>query len=103
MLSKFKLLFIIFILFIFSSCSQKINLTDRDKEDQFYYKSETRLIDTSTKKMIKKFISYENNEIKAKLDSLSLCQNFLEQNKILGKCKIFYHKFTLLGESALDD
>lgn len=103
MLLNYKFLLVISMTLFMISCSNQINMKKSYNENNFIYKAETRLIETSSNKMIMKFIGYENDEIRAKKKSLSLCKNFLNQNELLAECKIYYHEYTLFGKSSLPE
>lgn len=103
MILNYRSLLVISISLFTISCSNQIDMTKSYNENNYIYKAETRLIETYSNKMIKKFIGYENDEIRAKKKSLSSCKNYLKQNELLAECKIYYHEYTLFGKSSLPE
>ena len=103
MVKKVNFLLILLLSIFLTSCTLKENLTFKDFEEIYNFKSKTILIDINSKKVLKDFIHYDYLPQETRNIALSKCNNYIKNKKLDNvKCKIQFVKITNKIESSVE-
>lgn len=86
-----------------ASCTIKENLSYKDFEEIYNFKSKTILIDNNSNKVLKDFIHYDYLPQETRNIALSKCNQYIKNKKLDNvKCKIQFVKITNKIESSVE-